>query len=225
MSGEATRDFTAIAREFFTEPSPDWCAVLSSTESVDFGSAGARRGAAYKRQITLHNHANAKVLVSWSLPESADADDIPDFAVSPASADINAGESRVFEIVFRPTCVDTYYSQRLEAFAMFKTQRTFRLSQDSTVSPPWAISITCNGHTFSDGGFAAQLAANVSGTLTFPGCHAGDAVYQTIKLTNQSSNLPAYFEMPEGSPDGAWRVKPACGLIAPSGEALVMVTF
>ena len=63
-----------------------------------------------------------------------------------------------------------------------------------SLSPP-------SGHSFPDEQFLAKVTMSVPGQrLTFPACHLGDSVYQTIRLVNHAK-LPASFAFhpPQGA--------------------------
>jgi len=73
------------------------------------------------------------------------------FAVSPASAEIPANQSANFQVTFVPKQSSRNFVSELEAFVSFKNQRTFRLVNDHSLTPPWCLTVGAVGHTFSSG--------------------------------------------------------------------------
>jgi hypothetical protein len=78
-----------------------------------------------------------------------------------------------------------------------------RLVSDKTLTPPWCVTVLASGHSYSTDQLTpncvlstssnkADFSAKNSGRLTFPACHIGDSVYQTVRITN-SGNIPAMF--------------------------------
>ena len=120
----------------------------------------------------------------------------PSFAVEPKSIDLNPGKTQTFKVYFRPMQSNRNYVSELEAMVYFKNQRTFRLVNDSTLTPPWSLTLRTIGHTFATGQLLAKAVltggAVRGGKLVFPCTYVGDAGYQTIRLIN-SSNLPSTF--------------------------------
>jgi len=222
-SGEATRNDIAVASEFFQDPTcPELNPVHLSMDTADFGYVSVG-GAGDRRTVTLTNTSHSKVTVQWIVP----SDGAADFSVSPVSVDIGAGRSFDFKFVFRPSQTNFYYCQEVEAYVFFKNQRTFRLVNDAVLQPPWCCKLKGIGHTLATEQFAAQVSISArNGTFEFPGCHVGDACYQTIRLTN-SSNLPAQFQFPtdSGSAGAVFDVKPRAGIIPANDFYLVLLKF
>ena len=68
--------------------------------------------------------------------------------------------------------------RRAQAYAYYKTNRTFRLVDDDSFTPPWCLPLRVTGHTFPESAehFLAKVAVSVA-RVGFPACHVGDAVY------------------------------------------------
>lgn len=144
----------------------------------------------------------------------------------------------VLQIAFRPTQEDFYYGQELEAYAFYKQNRTFRLVDDETFTPPWLLAVRVHGHTFQNTGqFLPKIQASLPGSigeysLAMPPVLIGDSVYQTFKLFNHS-DTPAYYYFKTDNPHqtageimgGIFTVKPAAGLIMLNNFQLVTVRF
>lgn len=44
-----------------------------------------------------------------------------------------------------PSKASVYYQHTLECLVFFKSQRSFRLVNDATMSPPWMLSVAAQG--------------------------------------------------------------------------------
>ena len=224
-SGDTTRKDIAIAAEFFVDESGAGQLVEVSASSFDFGNCGS--GESLRRKFTVTNRTHGKVSIAWAASNAA-------FIVTPDTADVGAGKGYDFDIRFAPTHDGASYFDTLEATAFFKNQRSFRLVNDATLSPPWHLRLRCYGHSFlpSHDRFAPQFSFEPPDpTFQFPACHLGDATYQVLKFQN-NSNLPAIFEVIEtldddddGDNRSAFTVAPMQGLVPGNSFQLVLVKF
>ncbi len=242
-SGETNRVDIAVAHEFFIEDTDLTCKEISSSQTdFDFGFI-QQHSSSESKTVSITNNTNGKVTLVWQIPRTVnDVGDfeIPAFEVSPNTADINAGQSATFKIIFRPFQTDRNFVCELEAFVFFKNQRTFRLVNDTTMTPPWCLTFNASGHSFSSGQLLATarlLGGNVrGGKLVFPGCFEGETLYQSITLHN-TSNLPSTFRFETGFGDGdiapggasidtdAFHVRPTRGEVAAESFAVIYVRF
>lgn len=262
-TGESVRTQVAPAHEFFiSDTDLTSREVTLNRTTLDFGYAPHGR-ASLAKTITMTNHTHSKVMVEWQVPiagglsasdigastmaltSSRDKDVISAdraereravlqaFAVSPMSCDINPGQSATFEITFVPKQSNRNYTNELEAFVSFKNQRTFRLVNDYSLTPPFCVTVTNIGHTFSTGQLLAkaQLLGGCikGGKLVFPCVFVGEITYQTFMLRN-TSNLPCTYTIELGwdgqdKSDEIFSVKPAVGEIAAEDFTLVCVRF
>lgn len=113
--------------------------------------------------------------------------------------EIGPNSSSKFSIIFTPRQTDRNYLSELEAYVFFKNQRNFRLTNDSTLTPPWCFPITCRGHTFSHGQLLSKAVFSSGGIingkkLIFPPCFKDESVFQTVVVKN-TSNLPAVYDI------------------------------
>ena len=162
----------------------------------------------------------------WRIPLSDDDDDELDFEVIPNSADISAGETYTFRVVFRPSQDDFYYNQEVEAFVYFKSNRNFRLVNEDTLVPPWCLTCRVFGHTFgsnSEQFIPTMKCSAVDDLVCFPPCHLGDAVYQTIKIEN-NGDTPTEYQFDKDS-EGLFQAKPRLGVVDPGGFILVALKY
>lgn len=255
-SGETTRTAIAPAHEFFIDDNDHTAREVTLDKYIlDFGytNYGSRSEV---QHVSITNHTNGKISVMWALPQvhgstmsMLDQEDgsmannvidnpamQPSFDVEPAIADINPGKSQTFSIIFKPYQSNRNYVSELEAYVYFKNQRTFRLVNDTTMSPPWCLVVTAIGHTFATGQLSAKAklcGSNIkNGKLVFPSTMEGAQQFQTIILKN-SSNLPFTFSFNLGWDNDTTRsggsseftVKPLAGEVAAESFILVSIRF
>ena len=223
-SGEATQRQTAVHDLFFRDFSDHAREITVEERELNFG-AGSRMRTGDKKALHVTNHTHAKVVFQWCAPDSG-GDPNCAFGVHPTSADIGPGRTAEFSVSFRPARDNFYYCQELEAYCYFKTNRSFRLVNDEAFTPPWAATVRVLGHTFSP--LAEQWIPKVVVTaaqkpVTFPACHLGDSVYQTIRLRN-NGDTPATFRFSEDG-SGTFMARPDSGLIGMNRFVLVSLRF
>jgi hypothetical protein len=123
------------------------------------------------------------------------------FVVSPMQSEINPGQSQSFEICFTPKQSNRNFLSELEAYVFFKNQRTFRLVNDHSLTPPWCLTVSALGHTFASGQLQSKaqfLGGSVhKGKLVFPCCYLQESTYQTVMIRN-ITNLPCTFRLETG---------------------------
>ena len=265
-TGESIRTLVAPAHEFFISDSDMTCKDIAINKtSLDFGFSPYMTPSRAK-QVTIYNRTNSKVVVDWNIPRvngisqelisnlmmesSREKDIITDdrekklisilqaFKVDPPTTEINPGKSQTFDIIFNPNQSNRNFVSEIEAFVYFKNQRTFRLVNDHSLTPPWYLTVSAVGHTFNSGQLLAKgklLGGNIKdGKLVFPCCFDGESLYQTVMLRN-TSNLPCTFQVILGwdqnemvgtkSQEETFIVKPNMGEIEAEGFVLICVRF
>jgi hypothetical protein len=245
-TGEAPRIQTAPAHEFFIDDNDASCKDVTLTSSeLDFGYCSCHSQSA-SQTVTVTNNTNGKVTVQWSPADddrliSQGRAEASVFIAEPSTFDINPGQNKSFKVTFRPHQNDRNYAMEIECFVFFKNQRTFRLTRDHSLTPPWCLPLKVSGNTFASGQLlsSAKLVSMAvsGGKLTFPACFSGETVFQTIIVRNQS-NLPCTFRFlfgfgtdtgssPEDgcSDDKVFAVKPRRGEVAADGFVLVCLRF
>jgi hypothetical protein len=212
---------------------------------LDFGYTPSNN-TSDSQTLLLTNNTNGKISVVWELPPDSASSDQPGnalecaFSVDPPLLEINAGQCAKCRVTFRPRQSNRNFLAELEAFAFFKNQRTFRLVNDSTLTPPWCLTVKAQGHTFSSGQLLATVkltGSNVrGGKLVFPTCFEGESEYQTFTLRN-TSNLPSTFRFElgfnsndtigrsEGTSSDIFSVAPSVGEVDAESFVLVTVRF
>jgi hypothetical protein len=241
-SGESTRTATAVAHEFFISDSDNSSREITlSKTTIDFGFA-SHLSSSYTHTVMLTNTTNSKVTVTWFVP-SVDACDGSStrspavFNITPSVIDVDANKSQVFSVVFSSKQSNRNFVTEAEVVVFLKNQRTFRLVNDHSMSPPWNLQMRLIGHTFASGQLLASVklaGASVShGKLMFPCAYVGESVFETIVLQN-SSSLPAIFKISvtmrgETSSSGfepdVFNVKPDGGQVGANGFVHICVRF
>lgn len=233
-SGETSRTLIAPAHELFIDDTETYCRGITVDETfLDFGFTPHNSTSASKT-ITITNHTNAKVSIMWFPPAAHDDHSnqviLPVFSIYPPNAEIGSKKKQSFRVVFHPTQSNCNFVSELEIYGFFKNQRTFRLVNDATLTPPWALMVRAVGHTFSTGQLEARVrmtsGAVRGGKLMFPTCYVGDSQYQIIKLKN-TSNLPLVYTLHNGyaKDSDVFHVKPTSGAIAANDFVLICVQF
>ena len=84
-----------------------------------------------------------QITIAWTIPyekitnEHGEIKKESVMEIVPHTVVMVAGESREFKIYFKPVRLDQCYVQRIDGYAYFKNQRTFRLIDDRFLTPPW----------------------------------------------------------------------------------------
>ena len=240
-SGECVRTEIAAAHEFFIQDSDVTSRdIITSKSDYEFGYQ-APYSTSDSQTVNVTNNTHGKVVLVWQVPRSiADDGEIqqPAFEILPATSDIAPGNTVSFKLVFRPFQTNRNFVAELEAFVYFKNQRTFRLVNDTTLTPPWCLSYNVSGHSFATGQLLATArltGGNVrGGKLCFPDCFDGEIQYQSIILKN-TSNLPCTFKFELGfgesglnqgnDVDDSFTIRPHRGEVAAESFIVVYVRF
>ncbi|KAH9101135.1 hypothetical protein Ae201684P_007320 [Aphanomyces euteiches] len=216
-SGESFLSHVQISEEFFHPGTDRTNAIMVSETLLEFGALGA------KKTLVVSNHTRGKVTCGWRISEEGQSN----FRISPRSCDIAPGASADFTVHFDPHETNAYYFAELESHVYFKSNRTFRLVNPETFTPPWCVIVHASGHSFSSG--ESQFLSKVTfatakeGLCPFPPAHLGDSVFQTVSLLN-ASDTPALFSVVQDPSEVFW-VHPSSGLIPANGFHLVQIRF
>lgn len=270
-TGESVRTLVAPAHEFFISDA-DLTAkeVTSSKAQLNFGYTPIK-STSRPQIIVVTNNTHGKVVVQWLIPivqgmetsqqkEGQDLRKSKDhemitvdraekefaalqaFSVTPSMAEINPGATMTFDISFVPKQSSRNFLSELEAYVYFKNQRTFRLVNDYSFTPPWLLTVSCVGHTFASGQLLAKAkcygGSVFMNKLVFPCAFMGEAIYQTFRISN-TSNLPCLFSLHLGwtqqlegtasqgsiNQKPVFSIKPDVGEIAAESFVLVCVRF
>ncbi|KAL4144774.1 hypothetical protein PRNP1_013900 [Phytophthora ramorum] len=228
-SGEGSLADVEVCSEYFISIEDKSNPVVVLDSLLDFGSCGIVQFPS-KKLLLVSNNTHSKVTCSWRVAvapgPSQTSDDQSVFRVFPSTADIAAGATAEFRVAFQPSRVNTYYFAELEAFASFKSNRTFRLVNVDTFTPPWCMVAKTCGNTFASP--TEQFLPKISFRLMknkvqFPPCYLGDSVFQTIMIEN-ASDTPALFTFVE-DPAEVFSCKPTCGYVEAKSFHLVAIRF
>ncbi|GMF21005.1 unnamed protein product [Phytophthora fragariaefolia] len=228
-SGEASLADVETCSEYFISIEDNANPVVVASALLDFGSCGIVQFPS-KKLLLVTNNTHSKVTCSWRVAVAPGPTETSDyqsvFQVFPSSSDIGAGATAEFRVAFQPAKVNSYYFAELEAFVSFKSNRTFRLVNVDTFTPPWCMVAKTCGNTFSSP--TEQFLSKISFRLmknkvNFPPCYLGDSVFQTIMIEN-ASDTPALFTF-VNDPAEVFLCKPNCGYIEAKSFHLVTIRF
>ncbi|KAK1944833.1 Cilia- and flagella-associated protein 65 [Phytophthora citrophthora] len=228
-SGEASLAEIEVCTEYFISIEDKTNPVVVPGALLDFGSCGVVQFPS-KKLLLVTNNTHSKITCSWRVAvapgSSESSDDQSVFQVFPSTSDIAAGATAEFRVAFQPSRVNSYYFAELEGFASFKSNRTFRLVNVDTFTPPWCLVAKTCGNTFSSPTeqFLPKISFRVlKNKVNFPPCYLGDSVFQTIMIEN-TSDTPALFAFVE-DPSEVFSCKPMCGYIEAKSFHLVAIRF
>ncbi|KAL7692204.1 putative immunoglobulin-like protein [Plasmopara halstedii] len=224
-SGEALLAEVDICREYFISIEDDANAVFVRSAFFDFESCSIVQMPS-KKLLFVTNNTRSKVTCSWHIAVTTGLSDPSAFQVFPSSSDIATGATVEFRVVFQPSRINTYYFAEFEAFVSFKSNRTFRLVNVDTFTPPWSLIVKACGNTFSS--LTEQFLPQVNFKLVgkkvhFPPCYLGDSVFQTVMIENSSDTSALYHFVED--PSGTFSCKPIGGFIEPNSFHLVAIRF
>lgn len=270
--GDFSRTVVAPAHEFFIDdddPSTREISVNNIFLNFDYTP---HMQTSDPQKISITNRTRGKVSVVWEIPRyvysageavlTKSKNNVDDetqskgeavFTIIPNTLDINPGKSESFQVIFKPKQSNRNFTAELEAYVFFKNQRTFRLVNDFTLTPPWCVIVNARGHSFSSGRLlsSAQLTGNnvKDGKLVFPHAYLNDSIYQTVVIKN-TSDFPSTFRFEIGwgendgagaggtnssrpsisgrsqtTGDGIFSVKPLVGEIGANDFALISIRF
>ncbi|KAG6974099.1 hypothetical protein JG688_00003237 [Phytophthora aleatoria] len=228
-SGEASLADVEVCSEYFISIEDKANPMVVLGAYLDFGGCGIVQFPS-KKLLLVTNNTHSKVTCSWRVAvapgPSETSDDQSVFQVYPPSSDIAAGATAEFRVAFQPTRINTYYFAELEAFASFKSNRTFRLVNVDAFTPPWCLVAKTCGNTFASPTeqFLPKISFQVmKNKVNFPPCYLGDSVFQTVMIEN-ASDTPAVFAFVE-DPAEVFSCKPMCGYIEAKSFHLVAIRF
>ncbi|RLN02454.1 hypothetical protein BBJ28_00006239 [Nothophytophthora sp. Chile5] len=229
-SGEASLADIEVCSEYFVNIEDKANPVVVLGAVLDFGSCGIVQFPS-KKLLHVTNNTHSKVTCSWRVAVASSPTEVTDealnvFQVFPQSSDIAAGATAEFRVAFQPSRVNTYYFAELEAFVAFKSNRTFRLVNVDTFTPPWCVVPKLCGNTFASSSeqFLSKIRFRLAkNKVHFPPCFLGDSVFQTVLMEN-ASDTPALFAFVE-DPTEVFHCKPMCGYIAAKSFHLVAIRF
>nr|CCA15071.1 conserved hypothetical protein [Albugo laibachii Nc14] len=260
-SGEATLAEVGVCNEYFenaeSQSNPITLSVSQNQFSVPFLDFGSRTipSAPNKKILHIRNNTQAKVVCMWHVSMAAfqrddpgNSETIQSFQIHPVTAEIEAGLEVAFQVAFQPQQQNSYYFAELEAYVSFSSNRSFRLVNVQTFTPPWCISLKVCGNTFvsADSHYISQLVfhgprsgahatapqklpnssfsmSSANHRVHFPPCYLSDSVFQTIMIEN-TGDTPALFQFSD-DPTGCYECRPNCGYISSKSIHLVQIRF
>ncbi|KAI8813741.1 hypothetical protein BJ742DRAFT_377453 [Cladochytrium replicatum] len=208
---DSAYETSKIACEYFYENMLPTQAVSLVDTYVDFGAV-SRYKMVDSEIIRVTNNTKGKMSCVWIMPGEATKEESA-FAVTPRVTDILPQSTFEFRIHFRPKTDNAFYGVQLECYVFFKSMRNFRLVNELTFTPPWCLTPTIVGNTFSAGEdtFIPKVSFS-SIRLDFPSCYPDKSVYRTLRLTN-TGDTPAKFLFIDPDKGGENDPKPTSGSI------------
>ncbi|KAL9957579.1 hypothetical protein ACROYT_G034498 [Oculina patagonica] len=167
-----------------------------------------------QKTVNITNHTKGKITCMWM----KDTKGI--FSVSPEECDILPLKTASFRVTFRPNAANQFFSADLECYTFYKSMRDYRLVEDTTLCPPWCLSLNTTGHTFSLGTetFIPRSQWDVK-HLVFPAVTLDGVSYRTLLLSNSGQN-PIHFAFDE-DPTGEFTCRPRTGLLTDKYQLIV----
>lgn len=167
-----------------------------------------------QKTINITNHTKGKITCMWM----KDTKGI--FSVSPEECDILPLKTASFRLTFRPNAANQFFSADLECYAFYKSMRDYRLVEDTTLCPPWCLSLNTTGHTFALGTetFIPRSQWDTK-HLVFPAVTVDGVSYRTLLLSNTGHN-PIHFAF-DDDPSGEFTCRPRTGLLANKYQLIV----
>lgn len=158
--------------------------------------------------VRLTNHTRGKITVNWM------QDYTRVFEVIPAVCDIPPLKVSDFRVVFYPTVPNQFFGAELECYCYYKSLRDFKLVDDLTTIPPWCLTLSVSGHTFSgiNSTFLPQVELQ-SDRMSFPATCDNEASYRTMLVKNVGStpHLYQFIQNPD-SKEPPFTIKPSRGM-------------
>ena len=242
-SGDISRAGKAVFRELFMSVADSSRPIFLRQRSVDFG-ASTHGALPERRSVHITNRTSGRVSVSWVLPPSVEGAYLRDFNVLPIANEIDPGATAEYAVCFSPSKNAEYFSTELECFVSPKQNRSFRLVDDESFTPPLCLPLRVCGHTFPPNEcFVPRVVTCFGGSsreqaLSLPPAAVGDDVYYTFQIANYSE-VPAHFNFAfEGVTDagsiasgemaslgGVFAIVPPSGLVAMHEFQLITVRF
>lgn len=208
----------APMQELFCHASVGETSVIVPHISLDVNHADFGRlqdpKAVEQKTVNITNHTKGKISCVWM----KDTKGI--FSVSPEECDVLPLKTASFRLAFRPNAANQFFSADLECYAFYKSMRDYRLVEDTTLCPPWCLSLSATGHTFALG-TETFIPRSLWDTnhLVFPAVTVDEVSYKTLLLSNTGHN-PIHFAFDE-DPLGEFTCRPRTGLLSDKYQLIV----
>ncbi|XP_077974570.1 cilia- and flagella-associated protein 65-like [Styela clava] len=157
--------------------------------------------------LRMTNHTKGKITAIWM------QDPTGVFELIPSSCDIPPLKSTDFRVVFRPNVPNQFFGAELECYASYKSMRDYKLVDDTTITPPWCLTVSVSGHTFS--GKNNTFLPNVeigANELTFAATPDNEDSYRTMLLKNNGTT-PVLYQFNQNSEESSFTIKPQQGMM------------
>ncbi|XP_075037134.1 cilia- and flagella-associated protein 65 [Mixophyes fleayi] len=188
--------------------------ITASTRDFDFGRCEGR--SQEPLPLSLTNHTKGKVTVVWTCkPHSP-------FRITPECTEIPPLKSTAFRVVFQPSQINTLYAAELEGFIFYKVLRDYRNVKDTTVCPPWCVTLRAVGHTFgiSQQHFVPSCVLDSPRTVLPPVKQDG-FTHRSLLLQNTGPTVMTYIIDQKSCPNV--QVTPPSGHLLPGSHQVLLV--
>ncbi|XP_063789952.1 cilia- and flagella-associated protein 65 [Pseudophryne corroboree] len=188
--------------------------ITASTRDFHFGQCEGQ--SQEPLPLSLTNHTKGKVTVVWTCKSNSP------FRVTPECTEIPPLKSTAFRVVFQPAQTNTLYAAELEGFVFYKVLRDYRNVEDTTVCPPWCITLRAMGHTFELGQqhFVPSCVLD-SPRMIFPPVKHDGHTYRSLLLQNTGPTIMTYVIDQKICPKV--EVNPPSGYLAPGSHQVLIV--
>eukprot|EP00118_Oscarella_pearsei_P004948 m.21985 g.21985 ORF g.21985 m.21985 type:complete len:1729 (+) comp28260_c0_seq1:44-5230(+) len=187
--------------------------ISLEVDCFDFGACVANKTILVKT-VNLTNHTKGKITCQW-LTRIKEV-----FHILPDNREILPGKTSSFTVTFRPDTIDHFYGKELECYAFFNSMSDRRLFNDLTATPPWCLTLTVLGHTFSSEKerFLPRLTFSTE-KIVFQPVSPGWVSFRTL-LFNNTGDTPVKFRFEE-DPDGFCTCKPIQSVMSDEHQIVV----
>ncbi|NXM70139.1 CFA65 protein, partial [Serilophus lunatus] len=167
--------------------------------------------------LSVTNHTKGNITVAWT-PSHGSA-----FRVHPEICDIPPLKSSAFNVIFKPTQVNSLYAAEMEGFAFYKVMRHYtNIENDATICPSWCLTVRLRAHTYEAERehFIPQYILDVP--KTFPPVVPDTDTYCSMLLSNTGTSLITFSVNQTACPSVL--VKPSSGHITPGGHQIFFLS-
>ncbi|XP_015214914.2 cilia- and flagella-associated protein 65 [Lepisosteus oculatus] len=163
------------------------------------------------RSVSLTNHTKGRLTVVWTSPGGSP------FSVTPVTCDLHPLKTNAFRVTYTPSHENTINGADLECFAFYKAMKDSCYVEDSTLCPPWCLTLRVSGHSFLPGHqhFIPRYVLHRP-QVVFPALNQES--YRSILFQN-TGELPIIFNL-ETKDCPVVTVKPTSGLVHPGAHQI-----
>ncbi|NXS88297.1 CFA65 protein, partial [Erpornis zantholeuca] len=167
--------------------------------------------------LCVTNHTKGNIVVAWT-PSHGGA-----FQVCPEICEMPPLKSSTFQVLCKPTQVNSLYAAELEGFAVYKVMRHYtNIENDATICPSWCLTVRLRVHTYEaerEHSFPQYI---LDVPKTFPPVACDTDTYCSMLLSNTGSSLITFSVNQTACPSVL--VKPSSGQVIPGGHQIFFLS-